>query len=163
MAAKRIVSESAKQKCREWNARNPEKVKKYQAAYYHRNKEKRMAAYSAWCAANPEKRRATQRPAEKTYRDNNPDKRRATNRKSLYGITDDRYQEMVTDQGGRCLICKEPPSKKSLAVDHCHKTGKVRGLLCHMCNLALGGFKDNPELLKSAIAYLGEYADPETV
>lgn len=75
---------------------------------------------------------------------------------SKYGITTIEYELMLERQKGVCKICGEPPSgyKKRLGVDHCHKTHKIRGLLCHDCNLGLGYFKDNPELLERAIKYL---------
>ena len=66
----------------------------------------------------------------------------------LYGITLVEYDQMIADQGGGCKICMEPPGKKRLAVDHDHKTGRVRGLLCLGCNTALGNVKDNPVLLR---------------
>lgn len=63
---------------------------------------------------------------------------------------------MLAAQDGKCLICRRtnPDSAKPLAVDHCHATNRVRGLLCHKCNTGLGSFDDNPELLVGAIAYL---------
>lgn len=68
---------------------------------------------------------------------------------------------MVVAQDGRCAICREEETAtargrvRSLAVDHDHETGAVRGLLCSRCNTALGLFRDNPALLLEAIAYLG--------
>lgn len=70
-----------------------------------------------------------------------------------YGISLEVYEEMVAAQGGRCLICRR---KKKLCVDHDHKTGVVRGLLCPPCNHGIGSLKDNPVLLKRAINYLME-------
>jgi len=75
-----------------------------------------------------------------------------------YGITRDEYEAMVARQGGRCAICHENPRPVRgcirLHVDHDHVTGKVRGLLCQLCNLALGKFRDDPRRLMSAIHYL---------
>lgn len=70
-----------------------------------------------------------------------------------YKMTIDDYNLMVYDQSGKCLICNKIPAKK-LAVDHCHTTGDVRGLLCDRCNQGLGSFKDNITSLKNAIKYL---------
>lgn len=66
------------------------------------------------------------------------------------------YLVRVKKQKGRCAVCRLPESVigKSLSVDHCHKTGKVRGLLCNACNRALGFFRDNPTSLRRAIVYL---------
>jgi len=81
-----------------------------------------------------------------------------TKLKRRFGITLDDFNEMYKNQGGKCLICDatESMSGHRLAVDHCHITGKIRGLLCKSCNVALGGFKDNIESLKKAIKYLEE-------
>lgn len=68
-----------------------------------------------------------------------------------YGITPAQYHKMMRDQEGLCASCKEVPPDN---IDHDHKTGKVRGLLCHHCNLGLAHFKDRPELLRRAIGYL---------
>jgi len=72
-----------------------------------------------------------------------------------YKITGAEYTRMLQEQGCICLICGKT-GKKMLAVDHDHKTNKVRGLLCSKCNLGLGAFNDNAELLLKAITYLNE-------
>lgn len=73
----------------------------------------------------------------------------------MYGLSPEQYLDMLEKQQGKCAICKlEPTSKRGLAVDHDHETGEVRGLLCGGCNTALGSFKDDPEVLTSAIEYL---------
>jgi hypothetical protein len=77
--------------------------------------------------------------------------------KRAYGLTFKDYETMIFNQNGVCAICsKEPPNthKKRLNVDHCHTTGKVRGLLCDACNRAIGLLKDSPDLLNKAISYL---------
>ena len=74
-----------------------------------------------------------------------------------YGITADDYTRMLTEQGGRCAICQSPETgtrNKVWSVDHCHATNRVRGLLCHRCNMGLGYFKDSPDRLRAAAAYL---------
>lgn len=81
---------------------------------------------------------------------------------SLRKISIEEYNKMFESQNGRCAICNEIETRKSrkegnicrLTIDHCHKTDKVRGLLCHECNTGLGKFKDNIELLLNAMAYL---------
>jgi hypothetical protein len=78
----------------------------------------------------------------------------------LYGITADDYQTMLAAQGGLCAICGKPDSGKRrnskvpLNVDHCHTTGKVRGLLCTRCNLGIGNFDDDIGRFETAIAYI---------
>ena len=80
--------------------------------------------------------------------------------KKNYGISFEQYQEMYTKQKGNCACCGQHESafKRKLHVDHCHKTGKVRGLLCHSCNAAIGHFGDSIERLISAIEYLKNYS-----
>lgn len=78
-----------------------------------------------------------------------------------YGLTLEEYQEILKKQKGKCAICGGVETRKAmfggpkdLSVDHCHKTGKVRGLLCNRCNNGLGCFKDSVELLRAAAVYL---------
>ena len=72
-----------------------------------------------------------------------------------FGITLADYDKMLNNQNGVCAICgKVNLTRRRLAVDHNHKTGKVRGLLCGKCNKAIGLFEDNPEILGKAIKYL---------
>lgn len=78
------------------------------------------------------------------------------NRERSLGVTDADYWRMYREQGGRCGICnKRLYSKryKAFAVDHDHKTGKVRGLLCTNCNTGLGLFRDDPDALMRASAW----------
>jgi hypothetical protein len=80
--------------------------------------------------------------------------------KSSYGISLDEFNVKLKNQYHKCAICEcdetEAYSQK-LFVDHCHTTKKIRGLLCHACNIAIGNFKDSTENLKKAIAYLEEH------
>lgn len=71
-----------------------------------------------------------------------------------YGITRAEWHEMASQQCGRCLICGRIPQR--LVVDHCHKTGRVRGLLCGKCNRGIGLLNDSVEILASATTYLQE-------
>lgn len=70
-----------------------------------------------------------------------------------YGICKWEYELLLEKQKGLCKICEQADTKR-LSVDHCHKTHKIRGLLCGNCNRGLGLFKDNPRLLERAIKYL---------
>ena len=85
-----------------------------------------------------------------------------------FGLTAEMYDQMLRDQGGVCAICKKhesaPRSKlavergnRRFAVDHDHKTGGVRALLCNDCNRALGLFKESVELLRKAVEYLEKH------
>lgn len=76
--------------------------------------------------------------------------------KQKYGISALDYNIMLIDQNGCCYICgtNQKDLNVTLAIDHCHSTGKVRKLLCNLCNQGLGSFKDREDLLKKAIDYL---------
>lgn len=77
--------------------------------------------------------------------------------KRYYGITPETFEEMLTKQNYQCLICKsENPQSKhgKFHIDHCHSSGKVRGLLCSLCNVGLGAFRDNLKFLTNAMEYI---------
>lgn len=84
------------------------------------------------------------------------DKNRDQKYRIHYGITLDQYNEMFAEQEGRCKICNthQTELKKKLHVDHNHETGVIRGLLCQACNHALGLFKEDSNIVKSASEYL---------
>lgn len=91
------------------------------------------------------------------WRKQNPDAYRSIILKHRYGITTDDYRELLAKQNDVCAICLRPEKEKRkryLSIDHCHKTNKVRGLLCDTCNKGLGHFQDSPELLNRAVNYL---------
>ena len=95
----------------------------------------------------------------RSERNHDPDvkyKNRNTKLKKKYGIDNDQYNEMRKKQYG-CYICKKRTPGKYLHVDHCHKTGEIRKLLCSACNTGLGLFKDNPDLLLKASDYIKEH------
>ena len=76
-----------------------------------------------------------------------------------YGISVEEFNSMLSKQGGLCKLCRKPEqhkTKKKLSVDHCHATGKVRGLLCHKCNVVLGLIKEDVTILNKAIEYLAK-------
>ena len=74
--------------------------------------------------------------------------------KKLYGLSESDYTGMLVVQQNRCAICKGDNGGQTLAIDHCHATGRVRGLLCHKCNRGIGQMQDSPELLRTAAEYL---------
>jgi hypothetical protein len=88
----------------------------------------------------------------------NPEKtaeiRLAANRKHKYGVTREQVLAMLEACNYTCMICPEPITYMTGHVDHCHSSGKVRGMLCKNCNIGLGSFRDNTSYLESAIEYL---------
>lgn len=132
------------ERSRQWRLNNPERYKLKQKEYAKNNKDNRKISKKIW-------------------RDKNPDKVKNSKIKRVYGITIEKYNEMLVEQNGLCKICKKPEITKlknkinGLAIDHCHKTGKIRSLLCLKCNSALGKFNDSIDLLQEAINYLKEF------
>lgn len=91
------------------------------------------------------------------YRVNNRDRQKDTTLKRIYGITIQVYNALLEAQGYTCAICRKScQSGRALAVDHNHNTGKVRGLLCQKCNVAIGLLGDDFTLLTNAANYLYE-------
>ena len=114
---------------KQWRKEHPEYYKEYHKQYYKNNIEK-------WKRINPEKHRQSQI-------------------KSRFGLSHEDWLKIWDSQSGRCVICGKRFIKPSNAcVDHNHKTGKIRGLLCITCNSGLGFFKDDPKLTAKATEYL---------
>lgn len=110
-----------------------------------------------WRLKNPEKSKEYGRK----WRENNPEyqigRQRPYHLKSKYGITEEDYNNLLKQQEGKCAICSTntPTGKwKVFAVDHCHQTGVIRGLLCNECNRGMGLLRDSPDLLRKAVDYL---------
>src|SRR6266496_1007088 len=79
-----------------------------------------------------------------------------------YGLSIDKYEEMLKMQNGVCLICKKvSPGDRRLSVDHNHKTGEVRSLLCNNCNAIVGLCDENPDLLMKIVNYLIKFSNME--
>ena len=94
-----------------------------------------------------------------------PRKYKNSQLKTIFGITLEEYELLLEKQNGVCAICgnsvvdihnKKTGKKRKLAVDHSHKTGKIRGLLCGRCNRAIGMAEESPTILKKMINYLKE-------
>jgi len=106
-------------------------------------------------------------PRFKKYREDNQEKisssRLKWNRKRSYNFPPELFDERFNEQGKICAICKSPNAngRGTFHADHNHQTNQPRGILCHNCNVALGNFKDNPELLQAAIEYLDKYLEVE--
>jgi len=129
-----IARQKARQKTPEHRA--------YQRRYYEQNKERILKKTRAYAQAN------------KVHL---AEVKRLTTLKNLYDTTPEEVEQMRESQAGICAICfRERP----LVIDHCHTTGRVRGLLCRVCNSSLGGFQDSTTVLESAKLYLIKYGQP---
>lgn len=134
-------------KSRDWYHRTPDRQRSRNRRRYQENGAAMREAALRW------------------YRDNREHvlglKRASALRKS-FGLTIEQYDEMLAAQGGLCAVCGQPPQSKArrpLHIDHCHNTGRVRGLLCRSCNVGLGHFADSPERLRAAAAYIERRSD----
>lgn len=76
------------------------------------------------------------------------------NLRRLYGISIHDFNVLLADQDGRCAICCTPNPQRSWHVDHCHDSGEIRGILCNLCNVGIGAFKENQDALEMARIYL---------
>lgn len=117
-----------------WREQNREKLNKYHRNYYHEVTKR-----------NPEKLAKMHASGAKSRR------------KSKYGVTQAQYDEMLTAQEGRCIICRDYKGDE-LRVDYDHSTGEIRGLLCSNCNSGLGLFKEDPNRLFAAIDYVKQHS-----
>ncbi len=129
------------------------------------NREKYLAGVATWKKENPEKVKANNkrwrdrhRVQIAAYNKANRKNFRRYNLVSRYGLAIEGYNDLFSEQDGKCAICgiHQTELKKSLHIDHCHKTNKIRGLLCSNCNAAIGLFQDDIENMKCAILYLNK-------
>jgi hypothetical protein len=154
---------------RKWRERNPEKARAQAVLSTAKERERRLndpnfaehvKQRRAKYMADPEVRARRRQQTKKWHvknRKENPESYRASKYKSNYGLTIEQYDTMFVAQNGCCAICKNPPNHKwhkHLHVDHDHLTDQVRQLLCHGCNTGMGGFKDDPALLRVAADYI---------
>ena len=119
---------------KEYRDNNPEKVRNLYKYWRNNNKEKFKDYHKRWRLANSDK--------VHSYR-----------LKSKYGISKMDYNNLITIQDNKCAICEEI-FISTPHIDHCHKTGKIRGLLCGTCNRSLGLLKDNSRVVENMLKYL---------
>ena len=112
---------------------------KIEEAKVAKNKGDRIGQRKRWRKRYPEKRKEYERSREM---------------RKNYGISPEDYERLFRRQQGKCAICGKEQTSKRLAIDHSHETDKIRGLLCTRCNVGLGMFQDDPELLIAALGYL---------
>lgn len=116
-------------------------------------KERQRAYARKWRSKSDNAKKANAATAR--WAEENPDAVREKHLKRTYGLTLAQYDELLERQGGACGACQGPPTVHGrFFVDHDHMTGRVRGLLCHQCNSALGYARDDLEVLKKLISYL---------
>jgi hypothetical protein len=111
---------------------------------------KARARVNKWRVKNADKKKEYN---QKWFAENR-EKSRSSHLKRAYGLSVSEYEEMLRKQNGVCAICGGSNGEKPLHVDHDHKTGKVRKLLCGACNKALGMVRDNESILLKMVKYL---------
>lgn len=136
MALRKRNRAAEAERMRRWRKQNPEKYRAAKLRYAKRHRRKMLAYYRKYNRAHR---------AQRTQNDKN---RRLV---KLYGLTLGQFEGLLSKQGGRCKICRRRPRKYNLNVDHCHKTGRIRGLLCAPCNGHVGWFE---RFHKQAAKYL---------
>lgn len=130
-------------------------AKEYLAEWRAKNAESQSQARRARYRSMTDAEREAKRESDRVAYARNKERMRDARLRSTFGISSDDYAAMLANQGGTCAICHEVcASTRGLAVDHDHKTGRVRGLLCMNCNNGLGHFKDDPTLFAAAAEYL---------
>lgn len=147
-----------KARIRAWAIANPERVKKNKKKYLSKHAARLKAARRGQYLVNRKKIIERSRARERRLKDD-PDYKQQkffNHQKRTYGLSRDQWWAMFSAQGGRCGCCgaTEPKGKNHWHTDHEHKTGKVRGILCHRCNIMLGYALDDPRILSAGIEYL---------
>lgn len=138
---------------RERYHRDKEKHKLMRSEYYQENKEYTKEKSKKWYKQNSE--RAKERILKDYY--NNREEISVSRICKKYNIAEDQYNKMVQDSNNICEICLMEIKKG--CVDHCHKTGRVRGYICGNCNSAIGFLKENKEIIERAAKYLDKNSD----
>jgi hypothetical protein len=120
-------------------------------AWYQQNRKRAIAYVKGWQRANAERVRDYQRQ----YRADHAQQFREGHLRRVFNLTAAQYEELLEAQGGGCALCgRAPRSDRSLHVDHNHKTGVLRGLLCFRCNVGIGHFREDTLRMADAIVYL---------
>lgn len=128
----------------------------YNPEHYKANKEKYSAKSRAWREANPEKAQVNRKRHYEENKERSLEYSRWYSLKKKFGLSKEQYEALLEGQNHVCAICGKGCTK-ALAVDHCHTTGKVRGLLCNNCNRGVGHLKDSVENMTNAITYLNRF------
>jgi hypothetical protein len=145
--------ETLKERCRAYYHTNKETAKVRRKAHYETNKAQYFARNKVYVEANREKVRAYL----KDYYAANKDRARTYNYVRKFGISESELESLFQASGDRCQICNRPFSEDSSVkrcIDHCHATGRVRGVVCGQCNCVLGYARDDPAVLLAAVRYL---------
>jgi hypothetical protein len=155
------VAKRQREKC-EADPKYRKKRNEANRAYYKRNHEERKEANRTYRIEHRDEINAVRRlkwTTDPDYRARCKVGSTEGHRRRRYGVTPEDYQRMVKEQDGCCAMCKRYFGE-ALRVDHCHKTGRVRRLLCHGCNVGFGFFREDANALRTAADYSDEFNGP---
>lgn len=135
-------------KCKNYRENNP---------LSDNRKKERSQEWKLWISNNKEERKMS----VNEWRKRNPKRYKDSFLKRKYSITTDMYNEILNSQNNSCAICKIHESNLNypMFIDHCHSTGRFRGLLCRNCNSGIGYFKDNISVIENSISYLEKFKE----
>lgn len=132
--------------------------KEYDRLYYSEHKEERKESAKTWRKHNMEKSRVIHRKSSNRYYKENKDQLENKRLLKVYGLSKEDRDILFESQENKCAICKSNTSgKPGFSIDHNHKTGSIRGILCNTCNLILGQLNDDTSILESMLLYLKKY------
>ena len=141
---------------RQYYLKNKDKILQQGKQYYEEHKAHVAERTKEYHRRNYEKSLIWDQNYKRRHRVELQHRERSRRLRKYYGLTHEQYDQLKQEQDFRCAICGK--LVEQLCVDHDHETGRVRGLLCRACNLILGNADDNPNILLSAIDYLGKVA-----
>jgi hypothetical protein len=161
---------------KKWADKNKDRVNEIARRYYLKNKKAINERSVAWRKNNPEAHKAIYERGKKKAKESSPEKVKQQRKKTYeknkgkrlekkYNLEPGGYEKMLEQQDNKCGICMiqfdvyKAAHNRSFAVDHCHATGKTRGLLCHGCNLSLGYMQDSTTSISNSIQYLNQHIE----
>ena len=141
--------EEVKEQRKTYRVENKEHLKENSKEWIENNKDKVRQTRKDWCDRNRDKLRENSRKRT-------PEQRRKQKLWMRYRLTPVEYGELLNKTGGKCPVCGVKFDNKTYrpCIDHCHRTDKIRGILCARCNLGIGMFYENTEAMENAAAYL---------
>jgi hypothetical protein len=162
--------ETHRDEMKSYRESNKEKIKQHDHAYYMANKDKLQQQAKEYREKNKDKLKEARRLKHAENKDKinelarlrrTPEKNKRIALKSMYGLTLEQYNSMLNKNNGKCPICgvefEKGRNGKQPCVDHCHKTGKVRGIICSKCNAGIGNLNDNIQRIRKAADWLESF------
>jgi hypothetical protein len=144
------AKEFQKIRSKRWREKHPDRVKRINAEQHKKHRKKILARKKNQYRQDPEKARERSLKWQK----NNPEKVRAKRIRDSWGMSLQEYDALIDQAGTTCPICKKSFGENPPCLDHDHSTGKIRGIICRVCNSGIGFFHENINVLLNAVEYL---------